>query len=127
MDDIPIYRAEDIPIYRADHIPIEPGMSISYYRTKEWLWLREGRLRLDHHTCTVPGCSAPATHVDHIISRRAGGVDAIWNLRSLCRDHDQQIKERPNGKRAHDGKLTVRGCHADGSPLDPTHPWYKSR
>lgn len=79
-----VYRAEDIPIYRADHIPIEPGMSISYYRTKEWLWLREGRLRLDQRTCTVPGCGAPAT----IVSRRNGGIDTLINLRSFCREHD---------------------------------------
>jgi 5-methylcytosine-specific restriction endonuclease McrA len=86
--DIPICRAEDIPTYRASDIPIRPGMSISYYRTKEWLWLREGRLRLDHHTCVVPGCGQRATIVDHIRPRRAGGTDAISNLRSLCSTHD---------------------------------------
>lgn len=102
-------------------------MSDPFYRTKAWLRLRAARLELDHHVCVVPGCGQRATVVDHIMSRRDGGADALWNLRSLCREHDQQVKERPGGKRAAKGKLIARGCHADGSPRDPTHPWYKAR
>lgn len=102
-------------------------MTDPYYLTKTWRRLREARLLMDAHTCVVPGCGQRATHVDHIIARRAGGADTLANLRSLCREHDQQVKERPSGARANRGKLVARGCHADGSPRDPSHPWYRSR
>jgi 5-methylcytosine-specific restriction endonuclease McrA len=98
---------------------------MSFYRTKTWKRLREARLRLDRHVCIVPGCGQRATVVDHIVSRRAGGADALRNLRSLCREHDQMVKERPGGKRASNGKLVARGCHPDGSPRDPNAAWYK--
>lgn len=102
-------------------------MTDPYYLTPQWRSLREARLELDGHRCVVPGCGQRATVVDHVVSRRAGGADVLWNLRSLCREHDDQVKERPGGKRANKGKLIVRGFHADGSPRDPSHPWYKSR
>ena len=100
-------------------------MSDPFYRTKTWKRLREARLKLDRHACVVPGCGQRATVVDHVIGRRAGGGDALSNLRSLCREHDQMVKERPGGKRASKGRLVARGCHPDGSPRDPTHAWYK--
>ena len=46
-----------------------------YYKTKHWRDLRAERLRIDMHTCVVPGCNAPAYAVDHVKSRRAGGSD----------------------------------------------------
>lgn len=100
-------------------------MAPRFYVTKTWKRLRDARLKLDRHVCVVPGCGQRATHVDHIVSRRAGGADALSNLRSLCREHDNQVKERPGGKRAAKGKLVARGCHPDGSPRDPNHAWYK--
>jgi 5-methylcytosine-specific restriction endonuclease McrA len=96
-----------------------------YYRTPHWKRLRSARLKLDRHTCVVPGCGKRAVTVDHIVSRRVGGADVLSNLRSLCREHDQMVKERPSGKRGNAGKLVVRGCFADGSPKDPSHPWYR--
>lgn len=102
-------------------------MTDPYYLTKAWRRLREARLQVDGHVCVVRGCGQPACVVDHIVSRKAGGADTLTNLRSLCREHDQQVKERPGGKRASKGKLTVRGYHADGSPRDLSHPWYKAR
>jgi 5-methylcytosine-specific restriction endonuclease McrA len=61
-------------------------MSASLFWQKEFLWLREMRLRVDHRTCVV--CGQPATIVDHVIPRRAGGYNAVSNLRSLCSTHD---------------------------------------
>lgn len=82
---------DDIPIYRADDIPVTPGMSVELFRTKEWLWLREARLRFDQHICSVPDCGARATIVDHIVlPRRAAGYDTVWNLRSLCHVHGSE-------------------------------------
>jgi len=47
------------------------------------------------------------------------GTDWLSNLRSLCRDHDQRVKERPSGQLANAGKLFAKGCLLDGSPRDP--------
>ena len=95
-----------------------------YYQTPHWRRLRAAALKRDGHRCVVPGCGQPAVVVDHIKRRRDGGADVLGNVRSLCRDHDNQVKERPNGKRGNAGKLVVRGSFPDGSPRDPRHPWY---
>jgi hypothetical protein len=40
------------------------------------------------------------TRADHIVSRKAGGADALHNTRSLCRLHDNRFREGPSGRRA---------------------------
>jgi 5-methylcytosine-specific restriction endonuclease McrA len=82
-------------------------------------------LQRDGFRCTVPGCGQRASVVDHIVSRRTAGADTLANLRSLCREHDNQVKERERGARRSAGKFTVRGCDANGIPRDPAHPWSK--
>jgi hypothetical protein len=67
--------------------------------------LRAARLRIDGYRCVVPGCGRLAVVVDHIVSRKIGGTDTLDNLRSLCRAHDNQVKEAPSGIRRTDGKL----------------------
>lgn len=60
-------------------------------------------------------CGEPANEADHIesdTSRNVVGVD----LQSLC---------KPCHSRKTAG-LGVRGCDADGWPLDPNHRWKKS-
>jgi hypothetical protein len=94
-----------------------------FYSTKKWKLLRKAALLRDLYTCVVPGCGQPAFIVDHIQARGAGGRDALDNLRSLCREHDNAVKEDASGKRRGRGAL-VRGCYADGSPRDPAHPWF---
>ena len=87
--------------------------------------MRAARLRLDHHVCVVPGCGAAAIVVDHIVPRYRGGSDTLNNLRSLCRVHDNQIKERPGrSERGYGGEFRT-GCDVDGRPKDPSHPWYR--
>lgn len=94
-----------------------------FYRSRRWHALRLQALERDAHTCVVPGCRARATHVDHIVSRRAGGQDALTNLRSLCARHDGQVKERPDGKRGSAGRLHLVGCDVHGRPNDADHWW----
>jgi 5-methylcytosine-specific restriction protein A len=96
-----------------------------FYKTPEWQQLRKAALHRDRYRCTVPGCTAKATHVDHIISRRDGGPDALSNLRSLCKAHDNMVMQGSSGRRRSGGKLRVKGCDADGMPLDPTHWWHQ--
>ena len=41
-----------------------------------------------------------ATSIWGAIGRNGGGADTLWNLRSLCREHDQMVKERRRSHRA---------------------------
>jgi 5-methylcytosine-specific restriction endonuclease McrA len=99
-----------------------------YYSTAHWRALRKAALRRDGYRCTVAGCGAPATHVDHIATRPRSldptPFDRLDNLRSLCGAHDAQIKERRNGERGRGGRPVVRGCDADGWPF--SQPGWKS-
>ncbi len=98
-----------------------------FYQSAAWKALRSAALKRDRYRCTVPGCSS--THrltVDHIVSRPKGATgltaqDVLSNLRVLCADHDNQAKEGADGQRRGDGRMVVRGCDADGWPLDPRH------
>ncbi len=98
-------------------------MSDSYYKSEHWRRLRAARLKLDNGMCVVAGCGQRAVVVDHIKRRRDGGADTINNVRSLCRRHDNQVKEGSDGKRKSGGKLTAIGCDAQGRPHDPGHWW----
>jgi hypothetical protein len=71
----------------------------SFYSSSSWKELRSSCLARDNHTCVVEGCNNRAIVADHIVSRRAGGADALHNLRSLCRLHDNQARERNDGTR----------------------------
>jgi hypothetical protein len=99
----------------------------AYYRSVHWLKLPAAAIRRDGGRCTVPGCTAKGTHVDHIETRpNSEGptwADTLGNLRCLCASHDAQIKELPSGKRRRDGKMVVKGADKDGWPLDPNHEW----
>jgi hypothetical protein len=44
-------------------------------------------LERDRGRCQVPGCSRAAAHAHHVRFKSAGGVDAGWNLVSLCAGH----------------------------------------
>jgi hypothetical protein len=93
-----------------------------FYSSLEWKALRKAALKRDRGRCTAPGCIAKATHVDHIVSRRNGGLDIMENVRSLCRAHDNMVKESAAGVRARGG--VFKGCDVLGMPLDPRHPWH---
>lgn len=53
------------------------------YRNTEYRKARQTRLEQDQHLCVF--CKAPATTVQHITYRRAGGNESQEDLRSLCR------------------------------------------
>ena len=90
----PRVRAADLAIVRLP--PKEPDC---YYLTPEWRDLRRQTLERDGGVCTVPGCGRPAVVADHIVTRKVGGADALHNLRSLCRLHDNRFREGPTGRR----------------------------
>jgi CRISPR system Cascade subunit CasD len=53
------------------------------YKNTEFRERRKDRLASDHHLCVF--CKMPATTVQHITYRRAGGDETPDDLRSLCR------------------------------------------
>jgi hypothetical protein len=95
----------------------------SYYWSPHWRELRAQALERDGGRCTAPGCGALAPIVDHIETRPRvpypTPADRLGNLRSLCRGHDNQIKEQ-RGKRRRGGVLAAKGCGTDGWPLGQT-------
>ena len=95
----PRVRAADLAIVR-----LPPKAADPYYLTPEWRELRRQTLEPDGGVCTVPGCGRPAMVADHIVSRKAGGADALHNTRSLCRLHDNRFKEDGVGRRRSRGE-----------------------
>ena len=82
------------------------------------------RLALDEYRCTAKGCRERAVVVDHVEARPFGlahacSFDRLDNLRSLCLSHDAQVKEF-RGRRKQGGAFRVKGCDANGWPLDPS-------
>jgi CRISPR system Cascade subunit CasD len=53
------------------------------YQNRKFERLRKNRLTSDHNLCVF--CKAPATTVQHVTYRRAGGNESHDDLRSLCR------------------------------------------
>jgi 5-methylcytosine-specific restriction endonuclease McrA len=51
--------------------------------TSRWRTIREMVLRRDQ-CCQMCGQIEGQMHVDHIIPKRLGGGDEVWNLRQLC-------------------------------------------
>jgi HNH endonuclease len=83
----------------ATYRPPAAKVADPYYASTPWRELRAKRLAMDNHTCVVEGYGQRAIVADHIVSRSAGGADSITNLRSLCRLHDNQARERSDGTR----------------------------
>lgn len=89
-------------------------------------WQRERAAFLMHHPlcgmCAARGLVAVATVVDHKIPHRGDDV-LMWdqsNWQAICKpchDGEKQQLEKSG---------TVRGCAADGRPLDANHHWSKA-
>jgi len=60
------------------------------YHAASWRKLAAECKRRDKYRCTDPSCTTPGRGyggrliADHIIPRREGGEDALFNLRTLC-------------------------------------------
>lgn len=73
-------RVADTPAQRS---PAPPPRTRADYRNTEYRKTRAERLTADHDLCVF--CKSPATTVQHITYRRAGGNETPEDLRSLCR------------------------------------------
>ncbi|MBP9004015.1 MAG: type I-E CRISPR-associated protein Cas5/CasD [Candidatus Hydrogenedentes bacterium] len=66
-----------------DELPKSPPRPRADYTNAEYRNIRARRLEQDHGLCVF--CKAPATTVQHITYRHAGGNERVDELRSLCR------------------------------------------
>jgi hypothetical protein len=99
-----------------------------YYVSQHYLALKRATHQRDGWKCTVPGCgSSKGLVCEHIKTRpnvsHPTEYDVLSNTTSLCSYHDRQTKEKADGSRRNGGKHTVKGCNANGTPIDPMHPW----
>jgi hypothetical protein len=98
-----------------------------YYKSAEWRRICKAVRERSRGICEVPGCGHAGVVFDHVRARRQGGADQPFNVRYLCRVHDNQVMQGSDGQRKSGGKLTLPGCDVDGRPRDPGHWWNKER
>jgi len=72
-----------LEILKATRIPERQPTSHADYANSKYKKVREKRLDLDRRLCVF--CKSPATTVQHVTYRRAGGEEELQDLRSLCR------------------------------------------
>ena len=100
-----------------------------FYKSYDWIVFRRKILQ-KYRYCRIPGCTQEATHVDHIVSRRAGGAPFDpWNVQLLCRSHHAEKSARFDvlSRKKSDMPVRVRGCDERGNSLDPLHPWNQAK
>ena len=97
------------------------------YDRRRWHRVRARQLAREPlcRACAAVGRTTLAEHVDHVVAIAAGGASFDPdNLQSLCGPcHSGKTNAVDVGGR--EAKAwTLRGCFSDGSPRDPSHPWY---
>lgn len=104
------------------------GAWSAWYKSAAWRRARAVFLA-DHPRCAVPGCPVAPTRVDHATPHRGDPV-RFWdqaNWQPLCLGHHNAKTAAADGgfgnPRRAGATVRLKGCAADGTPLDPTHPW----
>lgn len=103
-------------------------MSGRLYDRKAWKRLREQHLRAHPlcEECYALGIIRYATDVDHVVALASSG-EAFdpGNLRSMCHGcHSRKTMLMDGGAgRARGDRVPVKGCDANGMPLDAGHWW----
>ena len=93
------------------------------YNTAAWQRLRKAKLSA-HPMCEHHARQArvvPATNVDHVVPVKQGGepFPPLEGLQSLCHScHSIKTNTQDHG-------LPLKGCDANGEPLDPDDPWHR--
>ncbi|WP_103729939.1 HNH endonuclease [Novosphingobium sp. HII-3] len=97
------------------------------YNTAAWQRLRLAHLAIEPmcRGCRKMGKLAPANVVDHITAISEGGPafpghDGLASYCAPC--HNRKTARGAEAGAARTSK-PMRGCDADGNPLDPAHPW----
>ena len=91
------------------------------------VWKKARRVQLARSPlcvwCSAVGKTVVATDVDHIQPIKQGGAALDpENFRSLCRSCHSAVTARQLNKT----DKPMKGCGADGLPIDPAHPWHPS-
>lgn len=93
------------------------------YSTARWQRLRKAKLSINPlcEPCDRRGRNVQAGHVDHIVSIASGGdafpvMEGLMSMCASCHSVKTMAKDRAGGK-----GLAMKGCDADGLPLDPDH------
>jgi len=95
------------------------------YNDPAWKALRAEHLKA-HPRCAA--CGERATAVDHVKAWRGDRrlFLARDNLQSLCRScHSKKTASEDGG--FGNPEARPKGCDASGSPIDPSHPWFKPK
>ena len=90
---------------------------------RRWRELRARRLKVEPLCRMCRPKLVIATEVDHVLPVSQGGAKySFENTQSLCHDHHaaKTTSER-TGK-----PMRIKGCDAQGFPLDPSHSWSRS-
>ena len=98
-----------------------------FYNSANWKRLRALKLRANPicEMC-LPDRITLATAVDHIKAINLGGsATALDNLQSLC--HACHNRKTTYIERMGKARVPVKGCDANGKPLDPDHFWNKGK
>jgi len=99
------------------------------YNTATWLRLRVAHLSLEPacRSCREHGLLVMANTVDHVIPISSGGdpFPAHDGLVSYCAPCHSSKTARGSEAGAIKTNKPRKGCNADGSPLDPDHPWHE--
>ena len=99
----------------------------TFYQSSPWRRAR-ARVLATFPRCQVPGCTLPATQVDHIRSLASGGaaLDPA-NLSAMCQSCHSRKTAAVDGSFGRRGSGVApsgkRGCDASGNPVDPGHRW----
>lgn len=98
------------------------------YNTATWKRLRLAHLSLSPMCvgCEAMGMVTPANTVDHITAINDGGPPFPGHdgLASYCTACHGAKTARGTEAGAVRTRKPRRGCNADGTPLDPAHPWH---
>lgn len=90
------------------------------YTHRRWRKVREAQLSREPlcRFCLATGKTTAATVCDHIEPHR-GNLAAFWRgpFQSLCQSCHSGAKQEL------ERSGTLRGCDAEGWPLDPGHHW----
>ncbi|WP_369815795.1 HNH endonuclease [Erythrobacter sp. QSSC1-22B] len=98
------------------------------YHTARWRRLRKVHLQIEP---LCRGCPMPtvASHVDHVQAISQGGdpFPSHDGLASYCPScHSRKTARGPEAGAVSTDR-PMKGCDAQGNPLDPSHPWAGNR
>jgi 5-methylcytosine-specific restriction protein A len=101
----------------------------SFYNSKAWKWLRRVKLTTDPlcEVCKVQGRLVRAMDVDHEVGIHEDPSLRLnmENLVSMC--HPCHSRKTLFVERMGTDRVPIKGCTADGLPLDPEHPWNEKK